>query len=283
MAVLAWIGLYPCYENGRWVRGWISAFSFLIFFNFLCHSVLYIPDDSYILSAINYNLFEYMRNHNKRYAFRQPCADRIGLKPLSALMDEFLRDNPHATTPELLEYYHQDKKLGFYNNWFMADISFFLSPPASTFIDIVDRSHIMYTKRTGDLLIQSALVRMFLQPKEIQWFQDFTYQHVTISRRTIQSGCPSVGALTRGEGTDLLQWREISERFNSSFDPACDIRITARKNVCTVFHRLGEMPRLVCPPNSTYDCVGAELCAMESLGLKEGHYLNKIAQSSSTW
>mmetsp|Transcript_16981 Transcript_16981/g.32410 ORF Transcript_16981/g.32410 Transcript_16981/m.32410 type:complete len:229 (+) Transcript_16981:930-1616(+) len=222
-------------------------------------------DDSYIYSTIKYNLFEYMRDHNKRYAFRQPCTDSVGIGHLNDLMDEFLKDNPNATTPELLEHYHQDRKLGFYNNWFMADISFFLSPPGSTFLDIVDRSHIMYTQRTNDLLIQSTLARLFLQPKEIQWFQDFTYQHVTISRRKVESGCPSVGALTRGEGTDISLWRQISDEFISRFSSACHLHATVRKDD-RAFNN-----------SAYYDCIGSKLCTMEILAFENGHYLQKIA------
>jgi len=223
------------------------------------------PDDSYIYSTIKYNLFEYMRDHNKRYAFRQPCTDSVGIGHLNDLMDEFLKDNPNATTPELLEYYRRDRQLGFYNNWFMADISFFLSPPGSTFLDIVDRSHIMYTQRTNDLLIQSTLARLFLQPKEIQWFQDFTYQHVTISRRKVESGCPSVGALTRGEGTDISLWRQRSDEFISRFSSACHLHATVRKDD-RAFNN-----------SAYYDCIGSKLCTMEILAFENGHYLQKIA------
>mmetsp|Transcript_31443 Transcript_31443/g.65168 ORF Transcript_31443/g.65168 Transcript_31443/m.65168 type:complete len:447 (+) Transcript_31443:59-1399(+) len=227
--------------------------------------VMRMDDDSYIYSTIKYNLFEYMRDHNKRYAFRQPCTDSVGIGHLNDLMDEFLKDNPNATTPELLEHYHQDRKLGFYNNWFMADISFFLSPPGSTFLDIVDRSHIMYTQRTNDLLIQSTLARLFLQPKEIQWFQDFTYQHVTISRRKVESGCPSVGALTRGEGTDISLWRQRSDEFISRFSSACHLHATVRKDD-RAFNN-----------SAYYDCIGSKLCTMEILAFENGHYLQKIA------
>mmetsp|Transcript_31532 Transcript_31532/g.60076 ORF Transcript_31532/g.60076 Transcript_31532/m.60076 type:complete len:455 (+) Transcript_31532:141-1505(+) len=227
--------------------------------------VMRMDDDSYIYSTIKYNLFEYMRDHNKRYAFRQPCTDSVGIGHLNDLMDEFLKDNPNATTPELLEHYHKDRKLGFYNNWFMADISFFLSPPGSTFLDIVDRSHIMYTQRTNDLLIQSTLARLFLQPKEIQWFQDFTYQHVTISRRKVESGCPSVGALTRGEGTDISLWRQRSDEFISRFSSACHLHATVRKDD-RAFNN-----------SAYYDCIGSKLCTMEILAFENGHYLQKIA------
>ena len=37
--------------------------------------VMRLDDDSYIYSRIRYNMFEYMRRNDKRYAFRQPVME----------------------------------------------------------------------------------------------------------------------------------------------------------------------------------------------------------------
>ena len=226
--------------------------------------VMRMDDDSYIYSVIKYNLFDYMRKHGKRYAFRQPTADSIGVGYLNTLIDEFLEVNPNVSKPELVEDYHRQRTLGFYNNWFIADISFFLTPPVSTFLDIVDKSHIMYTQRTNDLLIQSVMVRLFLWPNEIHWFQDFTYEHMTVKKKH-NSTCPSVGGLTRGNGTDESQWRTISEDFLSRFD-----------SDCMVYKIVREEPYIY---NGTYDCLGSKICQLESLNSRHGYYLKKIIQN----
>ena len=140
-----------------------------------------LDDDSYILSKIEYNLFDYMRDNKKRYAFRNPVLESDDKFDL--LMDEYLAKYPESTSPELIELYKRERGVGFYNNFFMADVSFFLSPPASSLLRIIDESKLIFTRRTGDLVIQSAVVRLFLRPDEIHWFRDFTYEHMTLCRK----------------------------------------------------------------------------------------------------
>ena len=140
-----------------------------------------LDDDSYILSKIEYNLFDFMRDNKKRYAFRNPVHEPDF--DLDRLTDNFLTENPTVTSPELKDLYKRETGVGFYNNFFMADISFFLTPPASLLLRIIDESKLIFTKRTGDLVIHSTVVRLFLKPEEIHWFRDWTYEHMTICRK----------------------------------------------------------------------------------------------------
>jgi hypothetical protein len=125
--------------------------------------------------------------------------------------------------------------VGFYNNFFIADISFFTSPPASTLLRIIDESKLIFTHRLGDLVIQSAVVRLFLRPAEVHWFRDFTYEHMTLCRNDkcgylVRKGCPQNGGVSRGNGqfTDD-EWRkyaqeEVRNRFKDNPRP-CNIPI----------------------------------------------------------
>lgn len=192
-----------------------------------------LDDDSYILSKIDYNLFDYMRQHKKRYGFRNTVWERD--ESLDALIDEYLIHHTNETTQDLINSYKQGRGVGFYNNFFIADISFFTSPPASTLLRIIDESKLIFTHRLGDLVIQSAVVRLFLRPEGLWWFRDFTYEHMTLCRNDkcgylVRKGCPQNGGVSRGNGqfTDD-EWRkyaqeEVRNRFKDNLRP-CNIPI----------------------------------------------------------
>lgn len=208
-----------------------------------------LDDDSRILSRIKYNLFDYMRDNSKRYAFRQPVLENGG-EEFDTLIDSVLAENPGMAPLDLIQLYKQDRDVSFYNNFFMADVAFFLSPPAVTLLRAIDDSHVIFTQRTGDLVIHSAVVRLLLPPEEVHWFQDFTYEHMTLCGQDrcgpwVSRGCPQNGGVSRGVGlyTDS-EWQafareEVQERFkdnprkcsvpiNRYFVGAEDVRVCSR-------------------------------------------------------
>eukprot|EP00956_Cyclotella_meneghiniana_P042465 scaffold248476_cov125-Cyclotella_meneghiniana.AAC.4 len=221
-------------DAGRWVlpgysvgyRHMIRWYAYLIwpYLDELGYThVMRMDDDSYIHSRIGYNLFEYMRENNKRYGFRQPCTDSIGEKPLRAIVNRFLKDNPGIARQEMVEDYLTLPTLGFYNNWFVADINFFLESPVSSLLRTIDESKIMYTQRSNDLLIQSVLVRLFLTHDQIKWFTDFSYEHLTVQTRGDLKGCPVYGGFSYGYGTDLALWKNVSQTFLDRFPSHCKL------------------------------------------------------------
>jgi alpha 1,2-mannosyltransferase len=185
--------------------------------------VMRMDDDSYIHSSIKYNIFDYMRNNNKRYGFRQPCMDSTGEEALSKVVLDYLEKESNLVTQERLDDFNKLRYLGFYNNWFVADMSFFLEPPVSTLLQIIDESKIMYEFRSNDLLIQSVLVRLFLEPTQVKWFDDFTYEHVTDhgKNRPRNAGCPSFGGLSYGYGHDANEWEALSKAFIDRYPSYC--------------------------------------------------------------
>jgi alpha 1,2-mannosyltransferase len=167
--------------------------------------VMRMDDDSYLHSKIDYNIFDYMRNNNRRYGFRMPVLEEAVGVGYDVIIDEFLNVNPKATSQELIDSFMKERYVGFYNNWFIADISFFLTPPASLLLDLIDQTDIIYTQRTGDLVIHSTAVRLFLRPDQIRWFRDFTYEHMTLCRKErcgawVTNGCPQNGGEFNEQG-----------------------------------------------------------------------------------
>ena len=191
--------------------------------------VMRMDDDSYLHSKIQYNIFDYMRHNNKRYGFRMPVVEEAVGVGYDTIVDSFLETNPNATSQELIDAFKQERYVGFYNNWFIADISFFLNPPASLLLELIDLTDIIYKQRTGDLVIHSTVVRLFLQPNQIQWFRDFTYEHLTLCRKAkcgpwIKEGCPQNGGIARGIGAHTdEEWHAFSKVVIGRFaNKQCD-------------------------------------------------------------
>jgi len=175
-----------------------------------------------------------MRDNRKVYAFRQPVIEEGVGDGWDELVDDFLdgyysyssnnnkTDDVTITTNVttilqqqqqqqqqqiMIKDFKKDRRISFYNNFFIADISFFTKPPASTFLNVIDQSNLIYTQRTGDLVIHSTVVRLLVPPDQIHWFRDFSYEHMTLCRTNPQcgfgvlNGCPQNGGLSRGVGT----------------------------------------------------------------------------------
>ena len=152
-----------------------------------------LDDDSYVRSEIKYNLFDYARSKGIRYGFRMPVYEEGG-KEFDALVERYLKDHPDAVSRDTVDAWRKNPGIGFYNNFFLADVSFFRSPPASDLLKDIDRSKTIFTHRTGDLVIQSAIVRLFARPEEVRWFRDFDYEHMTLCRKDkcgmlVRKGC----------------------------------------------------------------------------------------------
>mmetsp|Transcript_6165 Transcript_6165/g.13969 ORF Transcript_6165/g.13969 Transcript_6165/m.13969 type:complete len:461 (+) Transcript_6165:56-1438(+) len=196
--------------------------------------VMRMDDDSYIYSVIQYNMFEYMRQNDKRYAFRQPCIENNVGVGFFEIIDEFLSNlTSGVVDPTNLDTYHSSPKLGFYNNFFIADISFFMAPPVSTLLNVIDESKQIYEQRTNDLIIQSLLVRLFLSPEQVLWIRDFTYEHTTLVGGVWrEKGCLQNGGISRGIGSHSdAEWKQIQDAYERRFshNPLCVTKKAVRK------------------------------------------------------
>ena len=68
-----------------------------------------------------------------------------------------------------------------YNNWFVSKVSFWLRPDVQDFLLHVNRTHVIYTERWGDLLWQSAALQLFMDQSKLWMFKDFAYEHASFS------------------------------------------------------------------------------------------------------
>lgn len=69
---------------------------------------------------------------------------------------------------------------GYYNNFFITKVDFWRSQEVQSFLHHMDRLGGGYKYRWNDLIMQSAVVQIFLPAAKVYKFTDWTYEHATI-------------------------------------------------------------------------------------------------------
>ena len=130
-------------------------------------------EESFIHSKIRYNLFDNMTASSYVYGFRS-CS--YELSRIFPVWNDYIAN--HTIRPN--RPLQRNLGCGFYNNWFIGNVTFFLSPQVQDWLRYVDQLGIIYRRRINDLLIQAAAVYAFAHTHQIHRFLDFTYEHFTL-------------------------------------------------------------------------------------------------------
>lgn len=155
--------------------------------------VMRLDEDSFIYSPIKYNIFDFMKEHDYNYGYRQCAYVMYEVeKPWKKYLAERKSRDPSF---EPIRNWELDL-CGFYNNFFIAKLDFFLSDNVQDFLSSVDKSGTIYRDRTGDLGLHTLSVYAFSPPETIHRFLDFTYEHFTVFNST--NGCPTIGGIMQG-------------------------------------------------------------------------------------
>ena len=151
---------------------------------------LRLDDDSFIYSEINYDLFKFMIENNYLYGFRVYSNDNICVSNGLIEFCKMYCDNNNIGLGFMSKYSYENNSyntskyniLGYYNNFHITAVSFWIQPKVQRFLNAIDQSGYMYTRRWGDLLSQSASVQIFMDRNKLYHFNDWTYEHATFSR-----------------------------------------------------------------------------------------------------
>ena len=150
-------------------------------------------DNSYILSRVGYSIFERLRKEGRDYGWRMlypfgakgDCRDLDSIRALPALA-------PYKEA--LSSYCTRRSPLGVYNNWYVTNVTWWLTPPVQSLLQAIDDSLVAFTHRMGDHAIQSFVMHTLMPLERRLQFVDWTYEHVTI-----RNGHPnSMGGLAVG-------------------------------------------------------------------------------------
>ncbi len=79
-------------------------------------------------------------------------------------------------------------RIGFYNNFFITRVDFWLQPHVQSLIHHFDRTGGIYKYRWNDLIFQTAVVQIFLPETKVHKFQDWTYEHATFKNSKLDWG-----------------------------------------------------------------------------------------------
>lgn len=155
--------------------------------------IMRLDEDSFIYSPIKYNIFEFMKEHDYNYGYRQ-CA--YVMYEVEKPWKKYLAERKSRDSSfEPMRNWEVDL-CGFYNNFFIAKLDFFRSDNVQDFLSSVDKSGTIYRDRTGDLGLHTLSVYAFSPPEKIHRFLDFTYEHFTMV--SPPNGCPAIGGIQQG-------------------------------------------------------------------------------------
>ena len=150
-------------------------------------------DDSEIHSRIPYSIFDFMRENNKLYGFRQyseECGYDSG--EFSVFVEEYFNKH-HGYRYSRHEYCNVVGRFGYYNNFFVTELAWWLSDEVQRFLVAFDESSYIFTHRHGDLIIHTAIVMNLMPPEYRYHFIDWSYHHHTFRQGKVVFGGISIG------------------------------------------------------------------------------------------
>ena len=138
---------------------------------------LRLDTDSYILTALNYDIFSFARNQNLNYGYAAPAVQIDNPKVVEGLnkfTKKYITDSNvdvHTTVDSI-----EEGKM-FYTNFELGKVSWFLEPKYLDYYKAIDDSGMIYIKRWGDAPIKYMAITLFCEPETIIPVRGFTYQH----------------------------------------------------------------------------------------------------------
>jgi len=204
---------WPLFSEGyRRMMHWfaIDIWNFFSHFNGQSSQLTYryiwrLDEDSLVHSPIQYDIFDRMRRNSFVYGFRM-CSYEMRVA-------ERMWNRWKRTHEKQGRSFRPNRALdldmcGFYNNFFVADLDFFVLPAVQEFLSFIDQQGHIYRRRLGDLMIHSMAVYAFATSERIHRFLDFTYEHSTLNKTT---GCLEWGGIQAG--TDDSEASETLDGF----------------------------------------------------------------------
>ena len=168
-----------------------------------------------------------MRRRGALYAYRTLSREC----PL--FFGEFVDDFIASVTPKIGKrppprgepYCSSTGALAFYNNWHVTKISWWLEPGRMRFAEAFDRSNLIFTHRAGDLLFQTASVKLFMPKARRRRYADFTYRHHSIIGGKVAFGGIEAGWRDRDARATLKAYASTYEGVGNGTGTTSDLRV----------------------------------------------------------
>ncbi|KAJ2894320.1 glycolipid 2-alpha-mannosyltransferase [Zalerion maritima] len=165
---------------------------------------------------IDYDVFRFMRDHNKTYGFTINLFDDPKTVPtLWPETTRFMAAHPEYIHPNNAQGWLTDAEhwpehtqdangystCHFWSNFEIADMTFWRSKVYEDYFNHLDRAGGFFYERWGDAPVHSVALGLFEDKNRIHWFRDIGYQHIPFfncPKRGKCKGCVA-GRFTDGE------------------------------------------------------------------------------------
>jgi hypothetical protein len=218
--------------------------------------MLRFDDDSQLLSPVTYNFFDFMRTNNKVYGFRS-FSKECGRHLFTGFVNKYAKDNEINLLEKVnnKDYCSGYGGYGFYNNFYISRIDFWLRKHVLNFTLAFDFSRLTFIERDNDLIFQTAAVRLFANmTTEVHHFMDFTYVHHTLRNGHVKWGGLDVGLL------DEKNEQNIDQYVNQNKKQSKDILICIYNDtVCGVFGGAIGVSSVIIKANMAPFCCGTDV------------------------
>ncbi|CCE81367.1 Piso0_001267 [Millerozyma farinosa CBS 7064] len=188
-----------------------------------------VEPDIQIYCDIDYDVFKFMKNNNKKYGFTITLPEYKDTIPtLWDTTKKFIEQNKQYVVPNnLLEWISDDNGktyngCHFWSNFEVASLDLWRSEAYRAYFDHLDHSGGFFYERWGDAPVHSIAAALFLQKDQVHFFNDVGYYHVPFHNCPIST--------------------ETRLKKNCVCDPNADF--TWKDYSCTAkFHTINNLPR----------------------------------------
>lgn len=143
-----------------------------------------VEPDIKIYCDIDYDIFKWMKDNNKKYSFTISLPEYIETIPtLWDVTKEFIKDNQqYVAENNLLDWISDDggetyNKCHFWSNFEIASLDLWRSDAYRKYFDHLDKAGGFFYERWGDAPVHSIAVALFLPRDQVHYFGDVGYFH----------------------------------------------------------------------------------------------------------
>lgn len=133
---------------------------------------------------ITYDVFQFMRNHNKLYGFNMALQEDVKTIPtLWNTTMEFLKENPKAVSEDNLAGFVTDDHgesynlCHFWSNFEIASLEFLRSPVYQSYFEFLDHKGGFFYERWGDAPVHTLAVSLMMPANKVHFVANTGYYH----------------------------------------------------------------------------------------------------------
>jgi hypothetical protein len=182
---------HPTHQNGPiayWHKGFTMGyrhmcnFFFSGIFEYLSdyESYMRLDTDSFILSPIGYDIFEWFNSNNLSYAYIAPAIqvdNQAVCEGLNDTVSEWIDRKSIKTKINIKEI---ENGTLYYTNFEMCRVSSMRSEESRSFYTLINKTGRIFSKRWGDHVLRYLQVNLFFEIGEVSPVSGIHYQHGAI-------------------------------------------------------------------------------------------------------